>query len=58
MHDDYAYHCTTACHTAKPTSPLHALFKAPNALIIKWVHLPSGKLKAAKLWPKLAKALA
>ena len=33
---------------------LHALLKAPNILVIKQVCMPLGKLKAAKLWPKLA----
>ena len=37
-------------------NPLYALFKVPNALVIKWVHMPMGNLKAAKPWPKLAKA--
>ena len=32
------------------------LLKAPNALVIKQVCMLSGKLKAAKPYPKLAKA--
>ena len=32
------------------------LLKVPNGLVIKQVCIPSGKLKTAKLPPKLAKA--
>ena len=35
---------------------LCTLLKVLNTLIIKWVHMPSRKLKVAKLWPELAKA--
>ena len=34
----------------------YTLLKAPRALIIKQVHIPMGKLKAAKPQPKLAEA--
>ena len=41
-----------------PSNPvanlLYALIRALNALLIKKVHMSSSKLKAAKLWPKLA----
>ena len=39
-------------------NPPHALLEAPNALVIKLVCMPTGKLKAAKLWPSPAKAQA
>ena len=34
---------------------LHALFKVPNTLVIKQVYMISGRLKATKLQPELAK---
>ena len=37
-------------------NPPHALLRAPNALIIKRVCMPTGKLKAAKPWPELTEA--
>ena len=38
--------------------PLHAFVKAPNALIIIYMYMPSSKLKAAKPRPELAEAQA
>ena len=39
-------------------NPLHALLGVPNALVIKWVYMHIGKLKASKPWPELSKAQA
>ena len=39
-------------------NPPCALLKAPNSLVIKQVHMPSGKFKAAKPWTELAEAWA
>ena len=36
----------------------HALLKASNTLVIKWVCMLIGKLKASKPWPKPTKAQA
>ena len=35
-----------------------SLVKVPNTLVIKQVHITSSKLKATKLWTKLAEAQA
>ena len=35
---------------------LHALVRAPNTLVDKWVRMPMGKLKDAKPWTEPAKA--
>ena len=43
---------------APMVNPLCALLKAPNALVIKQVFMPKGKLKATKPWPKPAEARA
>ena len=37
-----------------PANMLHTLLRGPNALVIKYMHLPFRKPKAAKLWPDLA----
>ena len=39
-------------------SPLRSMLKAPNTLVIKQVRMPTGKLKAAKLWPQPVEARA
>ena len=36
-------------------NPLSTLLRAPNALIVKQVRMPTSRLKVAKPWPELAK---
>ena len=38
------------------TNPLSTLLRTPNALIIKWVHMPTGRLKVAKPQAELTEA--
>ena len=37
-------------------NPPGALPKVPNALVIKYVYIPTGRLKVAKPWPEPTKA--
>ena len=38
------------------SNPPDTLPKVSNALVIKQVHMPLGRLKVAKLWPELTEA--
>ena len=63
VEDNILHMVTATVIVPQPTAPQdpaanppHTLLKAPNALVIKYICMPMGNLKAVKLWSKPAKA--